>query len=201
MKKAITVTESNLSVIWINSKYHLNPNMLRLKLQQEIDDLQEVDNILFAYGSCGGGLIGLKANTANLIIPKMDDCISILLCRPDKKNIRKAKTFFVTKAWIDSGEGLISEYERAVERYGVVKAERIFKIMFNSYKYLMLIDTSSYNMGNYIPIAKEIAHVTKLDFIIGLGYTWLLEKLLIGPYDKDFCVISKGEEVRPSNFI
>ena len=102
--------------------------------------------------------------------------------------------------WIDSSKGLMAEYTRAVERYGEEKAERIFKLMLKSYKYLMLIDTDSYNIDEYVFPAKDVADLTHLELIIEQGGTWLLEKLLTGPYDRDFCIIPKGEEVKICHF-
>lgn len=200
LERAMEVTQSSFEVTWVDSNYHMDPNGLRIKLQEEIDKITGADTILLAYGCCGNGLIGLDASTADLIIPKTDDCISMVLCKPEKKFNRLKKTYFLTKGWIDSSRGLMEEYVRAVERYGEAKAERIFRLMLKSYRYLMLIDTGAYNIYDYVPRAKEIADITHLDLIVRPGGTWLLEKLLTGPYDDDFCIIPKGEEVKIGHF-
>lgn len=200
VEKAIAVTNSTLEVIWVNSDYHMDPNGLRKKLQEEIDRVEGADSILFAYGCCGNGLVGLRATTAPIVIPNTDDCISMVLCKPGEKFNRLKETYFLTKGWINSSKGLMEEYTRAVERYGEEKAEKIFRLMLKSYKYLMLIDTGAFDLEDYSPRAQEIADVTHLELIVRKGGTWLLEKLLTGPYDEDFCIIPQGEEVKISHF-
>ncbi len=69
-------------VIWISSDYHNNPEKLKVKLQSEIDQVQDADKILLGYGCCGNAIVDLKATTADLLFFKADDCIEILLTRP-----------------------------------------------------------------------------------------------------------------------
>lgn len=197
---AIKETDCQYPVIWVDSEYHIDPNKLRTKLQQEIDALKDVDSLLFAYGSCGNGLVGLTASTSNLIIPKTDDCISMVLCRPSEKLERHKETYFLTKGWIDSSKGLSFEYQHCVQRYGETRARRIFELMLKHYNYLMLIDTGAYNLEEYIGKAEELAQKLKLEMILEKGEIWLLKKLLTGPYDADFCVVQKGGTVNMADF-
>lgn len=197
---AINTTGCRLPIIWIDSKYHIEPGRLRKKLQEEIDSITTAHNILLAFGCCGNAMIGVKASTANLIIPKTDDCISMVLSKQGEKFERAKKTYFLTKGWIESSRSLTAEYERAVERYGKEKAEKIFKFMLNSYKYLMLIDTQSYDVNKYKGKAEGIAQITNMKLIIEKGSLWFLEKLLTGPHDENFCIIPKGQEVKICHF-
>lgn len=200
LQKAIKVTGCSCPTIWIDSKYHAYPDELRKKLQQEVDNAKDTHNLLLAFGCCGNALVGIEASTANLIIPKTDDCISMMLSRPGEKFKRIQETYFLTKGWIESSRSLMVEYKRAVGRYGIKKAERIFKIMLKSYKYLMLIDTEAYDVDDYINKAKEIAHITDLELIVQKGNIWFLNKLLTGPYDDHFSIIKKGQQVNISHF-
>jgi len=197
---AVARTGCQLPIIWIDSMYHLEPDLLRRKLQEVIDSVKDSENILLAFGSCGNALVGVKATTANLIIPKTDDCISMVLCKQGEKFKRAEKTYFLTKGWIESSRSLKAEYDRAVERYGKERAERIFRFMLNNYKYLMLIDTQSYDVEKYRGIAENIAKLTNMELIVEQGSIWYLEKLLTGPYDSDFCIIPKGQEVKIYHF-
>ncbi|MEG0494714.1 MAG: DUF1638 domain-containing protein, partial [Eubacterium sp.] len=75
----------NLSIeietIWMSNTLHTYPEKLRDALQEEIDKVEgkDVNELLFAYGNCGNGLVGLKSKTATMIIPKYGDCIDIFL--------------------------------------------------------------------------------------------------------------------------
>jgi len=197
---AVNSTGCQLPIIWIDSKYHMEPDGLRKKLQEEIDSITTAENILLAFGCCGNALIGVKANTANLIIPKTDDCISMVLQKLGEKFARPEKTYFLTKGWIESSRSLAAEYQRAVERYGEQRAEKIFKFMLNSYKYLMLIDTQSYDVKKYKSEAEKLARITNMELVVERGGIWFLEKLLTGPYDDNFCIIPKGQEVKICHF-
>lgn len=192
---AIEQTNCNYPVVWVDSEYHMDPNLLRTKLQEEINKVKDTENILLAYGCCGNAVIGLKASTADLIFPKTDDCISMVLCRPNQKFERKKATYFLTKGWIESSKGIMKEYMNALKRYGEKRTKRIFQIMLKHYKHLMLIDTGAYNVNEYVEKASQIANITNLELFVEKGGIWLIKKLLTGPYDDDFCHIKKGDTV------
>jgi len=201
LNKAIRLTGCDYPVQWIDSKYHSDPDQLRKVLQEKIDSIEDKENILLAFGCCGNGLVGLKATTANLIIPRTDDCISMVLCKQGQKFIRPKETYFLTKGWIEAPKSMAVEYERAIEKYGLERTRRLFKLMLKHYSRLMLIDTGAYDLNECMDKARDMAQVTGLELIIGDGDIWFLEKLLTGPYDDDFCFIPKGEEVKINHFV
>mgnify|MGYP001347448787 CR=1 FL=1 len=201
LEKAMRLTGCDYPIEWIDSKYHNVPEQLREKIQEKIDSIEDKENILLVFGCCGNALVGIKATTANLIIPKTDDCISMVLCKQGQKFERPKETYFLTKGWIESSRSLAAEYERAIKLYGLETTQRLFKLALKHYSYLMLIDTNSYNLDEYIDKAKEIAEVANLELTIEDGDVWFIEKLLKGPHDDDFCFISKNEEVTISHFV
>ncbi|MFZ5644761.1 MAG: DUF1638 domain-containing protein [Bacillota bacterium] len=197
---AMRRTGCRYPVIWLDSELHLDPNLLRAELQKNIDSLENTDNILFAYGCCGNGLVGLKASTANLVIPRTDDCISIVLSRPGEKFKRQKHTYFLTKGWLEGSKSILNEYRHAISRYGEIRAKRLFEIMFKHYHHLMLIDTGAYNLEDCLSQAEELAQNTDLNLVVAEGGLWFLEKLLTGPYDENFCIIPKGGKASIDHF-
>lgn len=197
---AVQETGCRHPIIWVDSEYHLDPNVLRQKLQQEIDAQQNTDTILFAYGSCGNGLSGLTASTAALIIPKTDDCISLVLSRPGEKFDRPKQTYFITKGWLESSKSFMKEYHHAINRYGEQRAKKIFEQIFKHYRYLMMIDTTAYPLVEWTDKAHELAKNINLELVMAKGGIRWLKKLLTGPYDDSFCVIPKGGTVKTSDF-
>lgn len=193
-------TGCQFPIIWVDSDYHIDPNKLRSKLQEEIDVLKNVDAVLFAYGCCGNGLVGLQASSADLIIPKTDDCISMVLSEPDQAFERHKQTYFLTKGWMDGSKSLWNEYQHCLKRYGETRARYIFELMLKHYKFLMLIDTGAYELDDYILRAQELAKNINLELTYAKGGIWFLKKLLTGPYDDDFCVIPKGGTVNTGHF-
>jgi len=94
-------------VVCISSEYHNDPKKLRVKLQEEIDNQHDADEILLGYGCCGNAVIGLRATTADLIIPEVEDCIAILLSKPEQKHQRQKGVYYLSKGWIDSPQDLL----------------------------------------------------------------------------------------------
>ncbi|MDI3482057.1 MAG: hypothetical protein PWQ97_1712 [Tepidanaerobacteraceae bacterium] len=196
---AMNKTKCAYPVVWVDSEYHSDPNRLRSKLQQEIDAQKGFENILLAYGFCGNAILDLKASTANLIFPKTDDCISMLLSKPKEKFERMKATYFLTKGWIEGSKSLMKEYMNAIARYGEKRTKRIFQLMLKNYDKLMLIDTGAYSVADYWDEACKIAKIADLKLFTEKGHLWMLEKLLTGPYDEDFIVVDKGQTVNISD--
>ncbi len=201
VRKAMAKAKKEYPIIWMDSSLHEFPEKLSTALQEEINKIENVENILLCYGLCGNALLGIKSNKANLILPKADDCISILLWKCDHILEDRKETYFLTKEWIDSDRGILEDYKHTIEKYGCKKAHEIFKIMLNHYKYLMLIDTKTYSIEEYTEKAKKMAETLDLEMIIRKGNIDLLKKLFTGPWDEDFCRIERGEAIELKYFM
>lgn len=197
---AVKETQCEYPVVWVDSKYHFDPSKLRARLQLEVDSLVNADRILFAYGSCGNGLVNLRASTGELIIPKTDDCISMVLGPPGQTVQRQKETYFLTKGWMESSQGLFKEYWRTLKRYGDKKTKRIFEQMLGHYKYLMLIHNGSCSEESWTAQAHVLAAKTNLRLVETKGSIQFLKQLLTGPYDENFCIVRKGEVVTLGHF-
>lgn len=192
---AMHETGCRYPVIWVESDYHIDPDKLRTKIQQEVDIMEDINTILFAFGCCGNGLVGLRATSADLIIPKTDDCISMVLSEPGKKYERHKQTYFLTRGWMKSSKSILNEYRYTLKKYGKIRTRELYEIMLKHYNYLMLIDTGAYNLDECSGDAKELADNTSLKLIVEKGGIWFLKKLLTGPYDEDFCIMEKNGTV------
>ncbi|BAE84507.1 DUF1638 domain-containing protein [Desulfitobacterium hafniense] len=200
LNKAIAENGCPYPIIWIDSEYHTDPNGLRAKLQEEIDRLEEVDTILLAYGCCGNGTVGLKATTGDLIIPRTEDCISMLMSQRGQAYVRPKATFFMTKGWLEGTHSMAREIEHAVKRYGPERAKKIFEQMFRHYKYLMLIDTKSYSIEECLAEVELLAQSLNLELTFAEGDVWFLRKLLSGSFAQDFSITPRGETVSQQDF-
>ena len=71
---------------------HINPAELKNVLQEKINEAsQHAEVLLLGYGLCSMAVVGLKATTATLVIPRTDDCIAIFLgsCNAYKEQAKK----------------------------------------------------------------------------------------------------------------
>lgn len=126
-------------------------------------------------------------------MPKVDDCISLLLGSVDERRKYGGKNgmYFLTKGWIEGERNLWVEYQYTIEKYGEETGKEIFDMMLNHYKSLGVIDTKCYDLDEVMPLCKEIADTLELNLKI-LDYPIsYLEDLLTGPWDDDRFVITK----------
>jgi hypothetical protein len=202
VRKAITEAHVTHPVIWIESGLHNWPDKLRQKLQEQISCIDNVEYIIMAFGYCGNSLLGIESPNAKLVIPRVDDCISLLLGSYQKRQQMAAEmgTYFLTKGWMDYENNILEEYERCIERYGKEKADRVMKIMLENYKRLALIDTGAYDLDDCLGRSCGFACKLGLRHEVVPGSLDLLKKLLSGPWDEDFLIIPQGEALTFDHF-
>jgi hypothetical protein len=190
-----------IDTIWMPNTLHDSPERLRDALQEEINKAEEnYDIILFAYGNCGNGLLGLKSKKVKFVIPRYGDCIDMLLC--EKENIERIRTttYFLTKGWLKGGKTLDAEYQHNVEKYGQKRADYITHIMFKHYKTLMLIDTGAYDPESVWKRVNAIGRIIGLEVVLSPGSISVMEKLILGQWEDKFCIIPPGRETTYEDF-
>ncbi len=183
---------------------HTHPNRLRQALQHVIDEASgQVDVVILGYGLCSHGVIGLRATGCTLVVPRVDDCITIFLgsgavrqeqCRD------QPGTYYLTKGWIEAGDGPFFEYEHLATRYGPERAEEAIGLMLEKYTRLALINTGEYDIERYRDYAQRTAARFGLRYEEIEGSTALLRKMIAGPWDGDFVLVPPGEVIEYDRF-
>ena len=183
---------------------HINPVNLKAALQDAIDAAAgTADEIILGYGFCSMAVMGLRANGCTLVVPHVDDCISIFLGSRDEylKQIKtEPGTYYLTKGWIEVGDTPFSEYDRLVEKYGEKRADRLIRLSIKHYTRLALINTGQGDMDRYRAYTQRLAERWDLRFEELQGSNTLIRKLLTGPWDADFIVVPPGEAIRYEHF-
>lgn len=202
VNKVLAETGIKYPVIWIESGLHNYPEMLKKKLQEQVGRIANVENIILAFGSCGNSLLGLASPNARLIVPRVDDCISLLLGSVARRVLltRKVGTYFLTRGWMVYENNIVREYERCVERYGEERARRVMKSIMGHYRRLMLIGTSAYPLGEYLEKSRAFAALLGLEHEVVSGSLEYLRKLFTGPWDDDFVVLPPGRALTLEDF-
>jgi len=178
---------------------HVRPDALKEMLQDEIDATPaSTETIALGYGLCSQAVVGLRSDTSTLVVPRVDDCIGIFL-GSDRAYKEQASstpgTYYLTKGWIEAGNGPFAEYEDLVARYGEERAAWLMRRMLNHYTRLALINTGQYGMEAYRAYARRTAERFGLRYEEIPGSTALLKKLVHGPWDEDFIVVPPGETI------
>jgi len=184
---------------------HVDPSKLKAALQTAIDAASETsDEVILGYGLCSMAVMGLQAHGCALVVPRVDDCISIFLGSRSEymRQIATAPgTYYLTKGWIEVGDTPFSEYDRLVERYGEKRADRLIRLSIKHYTRLALIDTGrGGEMERYREYARTLAARWDLRFEEIQGSNTLVRKMIYGPWDDDFVVIPPGGVIQYHHF-
>jgi len=183
---------------------HANPDRLKQALQEAIDAVPvSVETIVLGYGLCSQAVVGLRSDSATLVVPRVDDCIGIFLGSDEAYKEQTSitpGTYYLTKGWIEAGNGPFADYEELVERYGEEKAAWLMDKMLERYTRLALINTGQYAIERYRTYARQTADRFDLRYEEIPGSTALLRRLVDGPWDEDFVVVPPGETITFAHF-
>ncbi len=196
--------ETSYPVIEMDSRLHAEPKDMREALFTKMEELpEEIDTVLLAMGLCGGS-VSERPLPVRLIMPKVDDCITLLMHTDDTwyPNLKKGGHLYLTDTV--NGKLSVPNIRRdLVEKYGEKKGLRIFAIWFDSYRSVDIIDTGVYDCrsDSYLEMARENAELIDCDLCYVEGSNILLEKLVAGRWDQQFLIAEKGRILRDEDFI
>lgn len=194
-------------ITFMSYDYHVRPKSIRNALQEKLDALETPSRVIIGYGSCGNGIIGLEAGQHFLIIPRMHDCIAMMLgsdqdYRDEFGN--QPGTYYLNKGWLDSGNEPMSESEQCVKKYGRENADMVMDTMYGHYSRLCFVSFSEDELAHYRHRALAVADFCfkrwGMEYEEKIGSHELLTSLVTAPNEigndhKDCIVVSPGERV------
>lgn len=197
---ALSQIKKEYEIVWVESGLHNTPQKLKIRIQEELNLLsKEYERVFLCFGTCGNSVVGIKSGEFELIIPRVDDCISLLLGSVEKRiEVSKEKvTYFLTKGWLDGERNIWAEYLYAVQKYGEEEALDLFEFIFSSYQRLGILDTGSYNIEEVMNESEIIAQTFKLELEKLEASTEYIKDLLRGPWNnQQFIVIQPNCEIK-----
>ena len=189
-------------VKWVESGLHNSPKKLTAALQDIIDSSQSYPFALMALGYCGNSLSGLKTGDLTLIIPRVDDCISLLLGSHQNRAamIKNGGVYFMTEGWLRGERNIWNEYEYTVKKYGEELGKEIFDELLAHYNTLALLDTGCFELPIVAEEMKVIADTLGLEYKVMPATIEYLKKLLTGPWDDEsFLTIPPQSVIKESD--
>jgi hypothetical protein len=186
--------DSDIECRWLQDKLHNEPDKLHREIQKAIDEEMDADLIYLSYGLCGKALVGVQAKACPVVMPRVDDCIAMLLYdRNDLGNLRRS-SYFVSQGWLWGEDGIGYEHDRMKEKYGEKRALKIAKAMFKNYKYLLFIRTGVETEDDR---QKCIVMAEKLGLGVNetQGNICILEEMVAEKTDERFIVLNPGEVI------
>ncbi len=191
-------------VINVDRRYHESPAKMKEQVIKAVQNLApEVDTVLVAMGFCGGSWKDIVPKK-RIVIPRMDDCITLLLHSDDTwhSNLKKTGHFYLTDS--DSEFGSLTAMQQSLcDKYGDEDGQDIFQMWFAPYTDVDVIDTGVYDCHSreYTAEAKKNADLIqgRLNYVNGSNL--LLEKLVSGRWDQQFLVAEPGRMITDRDFI
>lgn len=196
--------KTDYPVIKVDRNYHDRPKILRSMIEEALGKVpEEADTLLIAMGACGNCWEGLSWK-GTMVIPRMDDCVTILLHENDKwhPNLKKPGHFYQFDR--DDDHFLpTTMYKRTEEKYGEKRAKRICNMMFESYTHVDVVDTDVFDCHE----EKYVARMQKeADFVgVPLGFVkgsnLVIEKLVSGKWDDQFIIVKPKTPIEGRQFL
>ena len=189
---------TNYPVFYLNRLYHRDPNEMREHIINTLTTMdKDVDTILVAMGHCGGSWDGVKA-PCRLVIPKIDECVSLLLQNTDevKSDLKEPGHLYVREK-DPMKENFHSIFDKLTKNLDEETKKRYHEDWKKYYHEIDIIDTkiNDCRRPDYVQIVKEDADWlgAKLGFVE--GGTYLLEKLFTGRWDEQFTILEREEQI------
>lgn len=193
-----------VSCEFLDYKRHNTPDLLRKELQELIDNESGAKTILLGYGLCSQGTAGLKSRNHRLVIPRVHDCIALLLgshAQYIEKFNENPATYYLSPGWIEHGGSPLQEYEDYVRRYGEAKAKMVSEMMYQHYKRLTFVDTGVGNRRECLEHCAQVADKFQMELLQVQGSNRLLTKLLQPEMPcGELVFIQPGEEISMNHF-
>ncbi|UCG12080.1 MAG: DUF1638 domain-containing protein [Deltaproteobacteria bacterium] len=191
---------------------HRHPSRLNKTVQDAIDSINEPSLVVLGYGLCGDGLNGIRAGKHTLLIPRVDDCIALLLGSYQvyrREFDAVPGTYYLSKGWLESDDHPLKEYEEYVEKYGPKDAVFVMDMQYQHYERLVFVIHNHADLEKYRPLAQEVARYCErwgMRYEEILGSDAFMRRLVevavvLEKADEDFLIISAGGEIRQAHFL
>jgi hypothetical protein len=213
-----------IDTTYLRQGLHNTPKILNDTLAAEIAhiDAQEdlyscppmigldFDAVLLGYGLCSNGVVGLSSSRYRLVVPRVHDCISLLLGsrdRYDKLFAENSGTYWYTPGWMENSivpsknayDKLMQEY---TEKFGEEEALYIMEASGNwkeKYNRATYIEWDELPLPDFRQRCGECAREMGWECTVEKGTPNYLEDLLSGRWDeKRFLVAPPGHQIQPS---
>jgi hypothetical protein len=188
----------------LEAQLHLSPERLKAALATAVAEADEPGaTIVLGYGLCSNSVLGLKTEHATLVVPKVDDCIAMMLGSNEAfaaANADEPGSYYIAKAYLEECDTIVSEHAKLVEKRGAERAEKMMRLLLQHYTRIVLIDTGRYDVEPYRVRVAGFAEQFDLAVEDVPGTTRILDALVEGGWGDDFVIAPPGHELTLEDF-
>jgi hypothetical protein len=201
------VCPPDLPRTYLEQGLHRTPGKMPETIQQVVDGLSaDAELVILGYGLCSNGVVGVSARQARLVMPKVHDCIALLLgsvARYEAEVNACAGTYYITPGWAKYGTTTLSAYRNEyLPKYGEEDARYIAEECLKHYKRVALINHGAGDMEAGRAHAREFAETFGMRYEEIPGDLDYLRRLVSGPWDgSDFLTIPPGTAIDQAPFL
>ena len=201
------VSPPDLTRTYLPQGLHRTPGKMPAAIQEILDGVSpDVGSILLGYGLCSNGVVGVASRTAPLIMPKVHDCIALLLGSRERYEAEVAAcpgTYYITPGWALYGTTSLTCYKNEyLPKYGEETARYIATELLKNYRRVALIDHGIGDMNAARDHAREMAEVFNLSYAEIPGSVDYVRRLVRGPWDgEDFVLVQPGSPITSAPFL
>ena len=204
VEAAQTKMHTRFPVVNLDRRLHAEPKRMRSSILETLEALPpSCETVLAAMGYCGGSWNHIPLSR-RVVIPKVDDCITLLLHTDDTPhgNLKEAGHMYFRDC--DTGAYSIEGMKEEICRtYGMEFGTSIFGSWFQNYTNADIIDTGVYDCYSeeYVTEAQKNADLIRCSLGYVEGNNHILEKLVSGQWDAQFVVLESGREMTEQDFV
>ncbi len=157
---------------------HAIPKKMQLTLQEAIDSITPASIVVLGYGLCGNGLKGIKAGPHTLVLPRVDDCVAVMLGSRQayrQEFEKEPGTYYLARGWLERSRHRthrdenalpaqnsytadpLDTYQLYAQQYGEETAGWLMDQQYGNYRRLALVAPNAREMAQCRPRAQEIA--------------------------------------------
>ena len=193
LTSAMAEASSEATVYFMPQRLHSDPKELHEYVQDMIDHFWNVDRIVLCVSGCGGGTKGLKASTAELVVPRTRDCLDILLSGESLSTLeRDIAGVFFTKSWMEFSKNSDIDLDKLIKKMGRPAAEDFLRRLYKTFNKFYVIDTGCYDMQEVQEYIAPLVKILDGTVTVLKGEYGILRKIARGEFDDDFEIVPKG---------
>lgn len=194
----------NTEFHFIPMGFHLYPQKLYAEMQQILAASSGYERVVLAFGLCGGASKNLRAPGTILSIPRVHDCIPVLLGSAEifkqHQSVEKG-TFYLSCGWFKSDKNILSEHKRLIEKYGEERARKVTAKIYSNYRRVLYIRTGHPEDRCCYGKSEEAARLLNLDFQTTMGQRGYIERIVNGPWNEtEFINVQPGGILEEDDF-